>query len=275
MSETQDNRGQRADVALVSRGLAASREKAQALIAAGLAAVNSVKIAKSAQKVQEQDVLEVLGAAHPYVSRGGLKLEKALKVFEANPSGLVCMDIGASTGGFTDVLLQNGARHVYAIDVGAGQLDPSLAGDPRVTSMEHVNARALSDDMFPEPPTLGVMDVSFISIRLILPAALPILGASGRMIMLVKPQFEAGRQHIGKRGIVSKPAAHIEVLETLVSFLPTLGWQARALDYSPIAGGDGNIEFLADLVPIGEAPVFIDHKTIEALVRRAHAAMKT
>ena len=265
---------ERADVALVSRGLAPSREKAQALIASGLAAVNGAKIVKSAQKVRDTDALTVLGAAHPYVSRGGLKLEKALRVFGASAAGRVCMDIGASTGGFTDVLLRNGARRVYAIDVGAGQLDASLAGDPRVVSMEHVNARALTADMFPERPTLAVMDVSFISIRLILPAALSVLGREGRLITLIKPQFEAGRAHIGKRGIVSSSAAHIEVLETLTRFLPGLGWQARGLDYSPITGGDGNIEFLADLTPIGEDAAPIDRAAIESLVRRAHAAMK-
>ena len=262
----------RADVALVSRGLAGSREKAQALIAAGLASVNGVPIAKSAQKVRPEDALVVHGAAHPYVSRGGLKLEKALQVFSVDPSGQACMDIGASTGGFTDVLLQNGARLVYAVDVGAGQLDPSIASDPRVVSMEHVNARTLAPEMFPERPTLGVMDVSFISIRLILPAALGVLGGTGRMVTLVKPQFEAGRANIGKRGVVSGAPAHAAVLEGLVSFVPTLGWHVRALDYSPIAGGDGNLEFLADLAPGGGVPIGRD--AIDALVRRAHAAVK-
>ena len=267
------NERMRADAALVARGLASSREKAQALIEAGLATVNGQVIAKSSQKVDTADILEVLGAAHPYVGRGGLKLEKALKVFGVDPSGQVCLDIGASTGGFTDVLLQNGAAKVYAVDVGFGQLDPALAADPRVVNMEHTNARALSPDMFPERPALAVTDVSFISLRLILPAAFGVLGTEGRMIALVKPQFEAGRIQVGKHGLVTKPAVHIDVLKGIVSFVPTLGWQVRGLDFSPIAGGSGNLEFLADMAPEGRCDHHVDAGEIEALVRRAHAAV--
>ena len=258
----------RADAALAARGLAGSREKARALIEAGLATVNGVPIKKPAQKVGGADALAVLGETHPYVSRGGLKLEKALKAFGVGVEGCVCMDIGASTGGFTDVLLQNGARKVYAIDVGTGQLDARLRGDARVVSLEHVNARSLDMGLFDERPTLGVMDVSFISIRLILPAALVVLGVEGRMIALVKPQFEAGRAAVGKGGIVSNPKAHRDVLRALVDFAPTLGWRVRALDTSPIAGGDGNLEFLADLAPAGGASV--DDARIDAVVREAH-----
>jgi 23S rRNA (cytidine1920-2'-O)/16S rRNA (cytidine1409-2'-O)-methyltransferase len=261
----------RADTALVTRGLAASREKAQALIAAGLTLMNGAPIAKPSAKVGINDELTVLGRAIPYVSRGGLKLEKALKAFGVDPRDMVCLDIGASTGGFTDVLLQNGARLVYAVDVGSGQLDPSLAADRRVVSMERVNARALTPDMFPERPALAVMDVSFISVRLILPAAFAVLGDSGRMITLVKPQFEAGRKAVGKGGIVTSRAAHAEVLRSIVGFAPTLGWHVARMDYSPIAGGDGNIEFLAELLPgVPERPV-IGPEEIDALVRRAHA----
>ena len=263
----------RADAALVRRGLAPSREKAQALIAAGLATLNGMPIAKPAQKVAETDALAVTGTDHPYVGRGGLKLEKALEVFHADVSGRVCMDIGASTGGFTDVLLRNGALRVYAIDVGSGQLDPRLAADPRVVSMEHTNARTLTPEMFPEPPTLAVMDVSFISIRLILPAAFAVLGDAGRMLCLVKPQFEAGRADVGKRGLVSRPEVHVRVLRELVSFVADLGWRVRVLDHSPVTGGDGNIEFLADLLPAGSCPLPFDPSQIEALVRRAHAAL--
>ena len=262
----------RADTALAARGLAASREKARALIEAGLATVNGTVIAKPAQRVSEEDVLAVVAQTHPYVSRGGLKLEKAIRAFDVDVMGAVCVDIGASTGGFTDVLLQNGARRVYAVDVGAGQLDPRIAADSRVVSMEHVNARTLDASMFPEPPSLGVMDVSFISIRLILPAALAVLGAQGRMVTLVKPQFEAGRSNIGKRGIVSKPEVHRQVLRELVDFVPSLGWRVRALDFSPIAGGDGNLEFLADIVPGAAESEPIDSETISALVKRAHEA---
>ena len=263
----------RADAALAARGLAASREKAQALIAAGLATVNGTPISKPAQKVGESDVLEVLGQAHPYVGRGGLKLEKALKVFDVEPAGLTCMDVGASTGGFTDVLLQNGARKVYAIDVGCGQLDPLLASDKRVVSMERCNARSLTPDMFDERPSLAVMDVSFISITLILPAVFSVLGEEGRLISLIKPQFEAGRDKIGKHGIVSRPSAHIEVLRRVVDFAPTLGWRIRALDFSPIAGGSGNLEFLADFVPAPRCDRFISPDDIAALVKHAHAAV--
>ena len=264
----------RADAALVRRGLAASREKAHALIAAGLATVNGAVIAKSAQKVGEADVLAITGALHPYVGRGGLKLEKALASFSVPVEGAVCMDIGASTGGFTDVLLRNGARCVYAIDVGAGQLDPSLAIDPRVRSLEHTNARALTAAMFDEPPTLAVMDVSFISIRLILPAAFAVLGDGGRLVSLVKPQFEAGRAEVGKHGVVSSPKAHARVLREIVEFALTLGWRVRALDVSPITGGDGNIEFLADFVPEQRCDRGIAPEEIDALVRLAHEKMK-
>lgn len=265
-----DENGMRADAALAARGLAASREKARGLIEAGLATVNGAAIRKPAQKVRETDALEVLGAEHPYVSRGGLKLEKALRVFDVDVKGAVCVDIGASTGGFTDVLLKSGAAKVYAVDVGSGQLDPSLAADERVVSLERVNARALSADMFPERPSLAVMDVSFISILLILPAALKVLGEEGRMISLVKPQFEAGRQAVGKGGIVSKPAAHRQVLRDIAAFVPTLGWRVRALDFSPISGGDGNIEFLADIVPEVACGAGVTLEKIDEVVDLAH-----
>ena len=262
----------RADAALVRRGLVPSRERAQALIAAGLATINGAPIDKPARKVSDSDRLEVIGNTHPYVSRGGLKLEKALRVFGANAAGQVCVDVGASTGGFTDVLLRNGARRVYAVDVGTAQLHPSLLGDPRVTSMERVNARTLSPAMFPEAPSLAVMDVSFISIRLILPALFGVLGPGGRVISLVKPQFEAGRGNVGKGGIVSKPQVHRQVLRELVDFAPTLGWRVTGLDFSPIAGGDGNLEFLADLLPNRQGGAAIDDAAIDSVVRQAQAA---
>ena len=267
-----DENAMRADAALAARGLAQSREKAQGLIAAGLATVNGQVIKKPAQKVRAEDVLNVSGAEHPYVSRGGLKLEKALRAFNVSVRGAVCLDIGASTGGFTDVLLKNGAAKVYAVDVGSGQLDPSLRDDPRVMSLERVNARALDTAMFPERPALAVMDVSFISIRLILPAAFAVLGDAGRMIALIKPQFEAGRQAVGKGGIVSKPAIHRQVLRDIAAFVPTLGWRVRALDFSPIAGGDGNIEFLADMLPQGACVESVTPERIDEVVELAHRA---
>ena len=265
---------QRADVALVERGLAESREKAQALIMAGLVYIAEEKVLKPSEAVKPEDQLSVRGAAHPYVSRGGLKLEKALRVFGCDPTGVVAMDLGASTGGFTDVLLRNGAAHVYAIDVGFGQLDWRIRSDERVTVMERTNARAITADMFDPPPSLAVMDVSFISIKLILPAAFQILGPGGRFISLIKPQFEAGRERVGKKGVVSDPATHADVVESIVRFVPTLGWKARAIDFSPITGPEGNIEFLADLLPTDQVPGEITREDIEAMVKAAHEAHK-
>jgi len=262
----------RADAALAARGLAPSRERARALIESGLATVNGIPIDKPARRVTEADRLAVIGDTHPYVSRGGLKLEKALRAFDADVSGLVCLDVGASTGGFTDVLLRNGARHVYAVDVGTAQLHESLRSDPRVTSMEQINARSLARSMFPESPTLAVMDVSFISIRLILPALFEVLGETGRVISLIKPQFEAGRQRIGKNGIVSKPGIHRAVLKEIVDFAQALGWLVTELDFSPIAGGDGNLEFLADMLPENCCKAPVDEAIIDEVVRKAHGA---
>ena len=264
----------RADAALAARGLAESRQKARGLIEAGLVTVNGQPVTKPAQPVAEGDALAVLGDACPWVGRGGLKLEKALSAFGVDPTGRVCMDIGASTGGFTDVLLKAGAAKVYAIDAGTGQLHPSLKNDPRVADMEKVNARALDPGMFDPAPTLAVMDVSFISIKLILPAALRVLGAGGRMVTLVKPQFEAGRARVGKGGIVSSAAVHADVLREIVDFVPTLGWAVRALDFSPIAGGSGNREFLADLVPADRCDRAVTDQEIRDVVRRAHQVVK-
>ena len=263
---------QRVDVALFERGLAESREKARTLIMAGVVYIAEEKVLKPSELVAPDAPLTVRGAAHPYVSRGGLKLEKALRVFHYDPTGVVAMDLGASTGGFTDVLLKNGASHVYSIDVGFGQLDWRIRNDERVTVMERTNARALTEDMFPERPSLAVMDVSFISIRLILPCACRILGEEGRFLTLIKPQFEAGRERVGKKGVVSDPQTHFDVVKSIVDFVPTLGWRAQALDYSPIRGPEGNIEFLADLVP--EARAQAESPTDDAirdLVARAHA----
>lgn len=264
----------RADVALVQRGLAQSREKAQNLISGGLVLLNGKAVSKPSAKVTDADELTVCGSDIPYVSRGGLKLEKAMQVFDADVSGKVAMDIGASTGGFTDVLLQNGASMVYAIDVGFGQLDPNLQNDDRVISMEHTNARALTADMFPVKPDIAVMDVSFISVKLILPAVFGVLGENGRMLSLIKPQFEAGRSNIGKGGIVSKRSVHEDVLRSLCEFVPSLGWQVRALDFSPISGGDGNIEFLADMVHASRCGTPYDIEAIPELVKRAHASAR-
>lgn len=263
----------RADVLLCERGLASSRERARALIDAGLAFADSSRIDKPARRLRADCALEVRGEVCPYVSRGGFKLAKALDVFQLDVTGAVVIDVGASTGGFTDVLLRRGARRVYAVDVGTAQLDAALSADPRVVSMERINARTLTRALFPEPPSLGVMDVSFISIRKILPALREVLGDAGRLISLVKPQFEAGRAALGKGGVVTSSSAHERVLRELVAEAPELGWHVRALDFSPICGGDGNIEFLADLGPDTAPSPGPD--AIRALVRRAHAQLRS
>lgn len=264
----------RVDQALLARGLAPSRERAQAIIEAGLAYLNGAPVKKASQRVAEADTLEVRGEACPYVSRGGFKLEKALASFHVEVGGLVALDVGASTGGFTDVLLQGGAAMVYAVDVGTSQLDPRLAADPRVVKMEQTNARSLSREMFAPVPSIAVMDVSFISIAKILPALRNVLGESGRVISLVKPQFEAGRSQLGKRGVISNPAVHERVLRDVAAFAPECGWRVRAFDYSPIAGTQGNLEFLADLVPDDGATQSPSPQQIRELVRSAHAALR-
>lgn len=264
---------QRIDVALVNRGLADSREKAQALIMAGQVYIGEKKVLKASEQVAEDAniVLRGAGEAH-FASRGGHKLEKAMTAFEADVKGKVAMDIGAAAGGFTDVLLRHGASHVYAIDVGYGQLDWKLRNDERVTVMERTNARTLTLDMFPARPNLTVMDVSFISIRLILPVAAEIMGSEGRFLSLVKPQFEAGKGQVGKNGVVREKETHERVLKEICTFAPSFGWHVAQLTYSPIKGPAGNIEFLADIRP-GEGELLSD-EYIKALVEQAHKDLK-
>jgi len=241
----------RLDQALVERGLALSRVRAQGLIRAGFVTVNGLKADKNAALVDEADAIRVTGETLPYVSRGALKLIAALDRFQVDPKGLTCMDIGASTGGFTEVLLERGADRVYAIDAGTDQLAGKLRADPRVTVMEQTNARALTPDMFAAPIALAVMDVSFISIKLILPAAFTILGDGGRMIALVKPQFEAGPKALNKHGVVTDPREHERVLDEIAAFVQGLGWRVEDVIPSPIQGGSGNREFLALMTPDG------------------------
>ena len=263
---------QRVDLALVERGLAESRGKAQALIMAGLVYIAEEKVQKPSETVMPEDNLTVRGAAHPYVSRGGLKLEKALRVFHCDPTGAVAMDLGASTGGFTDVLLRNGAAHVYAVDVGFGQLDWRIRNDPRVTVMERTNARFLTPEQFPLHPTLTVMDVSFISIRLILPVAAAIMGGEGQFLTLIKPQFEAGRESVGKHGIVRDPDVHRRVLAEIRDFSVQMQWCMCGVTFSPIRGGEGNIEFLADIRKTG---VPVSDEEIARIVTQAHRELAT
>lgn len=265
---------QRADVALVERGLCESRTKAQASIMAGEVYVGTRRIDKASEIIKPEDDLHLKGQGSKYVSRGGLKLEKAIASFGADLTGLVCMDIGAATGGFTDVCLQNGAAHVYAIDVGYGQFAWKLRNDPRVTLMERTNARTLTPDMLPLHPTVTVMDVSFISIRLILPVAAQLMGESGVFYTLIKPQFEAGPERVGKKGVVRDPKVHVDVLQEIVDFCPTMGWQVQQLDYSPIKGPEGNIEFLAKITMRQTEEEPCTPEVIRELVSRAHRDMK-
>ena len=264
----------RADLALCARGLAQSREKAQGLIEAGLAFADGKCILKPSQKIDETTVLTVEGDFCPYVSRGGFKLEKALKCFTVDVKDKTCMDVGASTGGFTDVLLQNGAAYVYAIDVGTGQLDPKIEADHRVCKMEQTNARTLSAEMFDHRPELAVMDVSFISVLKILPALREVLGENGRVISLIKPQFEAGKAQLGKKGVISSAAVHESVLRNIAALAPETGWRVRAFEFSPITGTQGNLEFLADFVPDNNMQAIPDPGSIRALVQAAHRDLK-
>ncbi len=264
--------GVRLDQKLVELGHFESREKARATIMSGLVFVNGQRADKPGMAVKDDAKVEVRGAACPYVSRGGFKLEKALRVFPISPEGLTCIDCGASTGGFTDVLLKNGAAKVYAVDVGYGQLAWSLRSDSRVVVMERTNARALTPDMFPESMDLGVMDVSFISIRLILPALHGLLKPGGEVVCLIKPQFEAGKADVGKKGVVRDKAVHERVLREMCEFFPTAGYTLMGLDYSPIRGPEGNIEYLAYLKADGGDSIAPD---ITALVAASHGELDT
>ena len=260
----------RLDQLLFDRGLAESREKAKALIMAGSVYVAGQKQTKPGTAVPEDAELEVRGERLPFVSRGGLKLQKALDVFGIDPAGYVCVDCGASTGGFTDCLLQHGAKHVYAVDVGYGQLAWSLRSDERVTVMERTNARSLTPEMFPEAMDMAVMDMSFISLRLVLPAVRTLLKDSGQAVCLVKPQFEAGREKVGKKGVVRDPAVHREVLEAFTASAGELGFSLAGLDFSPVRGPEGNIEYLAWLRTAGES-IAADCAEV---VRRSHEELE-
>ena len=235
----------RADVALVERGLAESRARAQALIMAGIVYVAGVRVDKPGQTLRGDAPLEVRGADHPWVGRGGVKLERALDHFAIDPAGLICLDVGASTGGFTDVMLHRGAARVYAVDVGRAQLAWKLRQDPRVAVREGVNARTLSTAEVPEPVNLVTCDVSFIGLETVLPAPLALTAPGARLIALIKPQFEVGKGQVGKGGIVRDPALRTQVCERIESWIGGRpGWRVLGLTDSPIEGADGNREFL-------------------------------
>ena len=238
---------ERLDVLLVSRGLAESRAKAQALIMSGQVYVDNQKADKAGASFAQDAAIEVRGDACPYVSRGGLKLAKALRDFGVDPTGYVCSDSGASTGGFTDCLLQHGAAKVFAIDVGYGQLAWSIRSDPRVVTMERTNIRYVKPEDLGEPLDLSVVDVSFISLRIVLPAIRSLLKPSGQVLCLIKPQFEAGKEKVGKKGVVRDPVVHRQVLDGFVELARQLEFAILGLTFSPVKGPEGNIEFLAHL----------------------------
>ena len=262
---------ERLDVLLVARGLAETRSKAQAIIMSGEVYVDGQKVDKAGADIPLEAEIEVRGSTCPYVSRGGLKLEKALRDFGVKPEGYVCSDSGASTGGFTDCLLQQGAAKVFAIDVGYGQLAWKIRSDPRVVVMERTNIRYVTPEQLGEPLDLSVVDVSFISLKIVLPAIRKLLKPTGQVLCLIKPQFEAGKEKVGKKGVVRDPAVHEEVLADFVALAEQLPMAIRNLTFSPVKGPEGNIEFLAHL---SMEPGENHYPPLHELVEQAHAALK-
>lgn len=258
----------RLDQYLCQHGLAQSRERAKALIMAGIVFVNEEKSDKPGNMIDEQAHVEVRGHDIGYVSRGGLKLEKAMQVFPVSPSEKVCMDIGASTGGFTDCMLQNGAKKVYAVDVGYGQLAWKLRCDERVKNMERTNIRHVTPEMLEEPVEFFSVDVSFISLKHIFPVAAAVTTADAQGVCLVKPQFEAGKEKVGKKGVVREAQTHREVLHQAISYALGNGFSVLGLDHSPIKGPEGNIEFLMYVKKQGDAQP--SQEEIALVVEQAH-----
>lgn len=261
----------RLDVAVTELGLAESRQKAQAIIMAGEVYVNGQKVDKAGAPVAEDARIEVRGKSLRYVSRGGLKLEKAMQCWPIHLEGAVCADIGASTGGFTDCMLQNGAAKVYAVDVGYNQLDWRLRTHPQVVCMERTNARYLTKEQIPQELDFFSVDVSFISLHLILPAVRPLIRAGGQAVCLVKPQFEAGKDKVGKKGVVRDPAVHLEVLEHFLVHAAEVDFAVKDITFSPIKGPEGNIEYLGYLEAGGTDTCQGD---LKELVERSHAVWK-
>ena len=261
----------RLDVLLVEQGYADSRTKAQAIIMSGQVYVDGQKADKPGMSFDETLPLEVRGATCPYVSRGGLKLEKALRDFGVDPTGFVCSDSGASTGGFTDCLLQQGASKVFAIDVGYGQLDWKIRSDPRVVVMERTNVRYVTPEQVGEPLDLSVIDVSFISLKIVLPVIKSFLKPSGQVLCLIKPQFEAGKEKVGKKGVVRDPQTHKEVLDGFVALAKELDFKILGLTFSPVKGPEGNIEFLGHLTLDDKPGIQPDTALV---VNQAHETLK-
>ena len=261
----------RLDVLLTERGYADTRTKAQAIIMSGLVYVGGQKADKPGVSYEESVDIEVRSGACPYVSRGGLKLEKALRDFGVDPTGYVCSDSGASTGGFTDCLLQQGASKVFAIDVGYGQLDWKIRSDPRVVVMERTNVRYVTPEHLGEPLDLSVVDVSFISLKIVLPVIKTFLKSTGQVLCLIKPQFEAGKDKVGKKGVVREPETHKEVLDDFVALADELEFKILGLTFSPVKGPEGNIEFLGHLTLDDKPGIRPDTSEV---VRQAHETLK-
>ena len=263
----------RLDVAVFEQGYAPSREKAKAIIMAGIVYVNNQKVDKAGFELKEGDVLEVRGKTLQYVSRGGLKLEKAMQEFPITLEGKICMDVGASTGGFTDCMLQNGAVKVYSVDVGYGQLAWKLRTDERVVNMERTNFRYLTIDDIGEKLDFASCDVSFISLKKILPVLLPLLNDGACSVCLIKPQFEAGREKVGKKGVVRDLSTHKEVVKDILNFAYETGFSVLGLDFSPVKGPEGNIEYLMYLKKENE-PQF-NSFDIDAIVDASHNTLNS
>ena len=261
----------RADEALFEDMNLVSIQLARALIMEGRVMAGDRKILRASETLREGESLRVKGELNAWVSRGAHKLIKALDAFGIDLADRVCVDVGASTGGFTDVMLRRGARRVYAVDVGYNLLDYRLRSDARVTCMERTNARFLKPEDFDERPTFGATDVSFISLKAVLPAALSVLqGDNARFVALVKPQFEAEKDEVGERGVVRDPAVHEKVLRDISGFIPSLGWRVNAIDYSPIRGPEGNIEFLFDMVRCNNMTIKPGETSIAITIRHTY-----
>lgn len=259
----------RLDVALVEKGLCESREKAKAYIMAGQVYVNGQKSVKAGATVKSEDKIEIKGKQMPFVSRGGLKLQKAVDSFGVKLENCICMDIGASTGGFTDCMLQHGAKKVYSIDVGYGQLAWKLRTDERVVNLERTNFRYVTKDNVPDEIDFASVDVSFISLKLIVPVMRNLLKDDGEAVCLIKPQFEAGRDKIGKKGVVRELSTHIEVIETIASFILENGFDILNLDFSPVKGPEGNIEYLIYIKKSDSSKSFLE-RSFEEIVTASH-----
>ena len=265
---------QRLDIYLVENGLVSGRDLAKSLIMAGKVYVNNQKADKAGDQVSEKDKVEVRGETLKYVSRGGLKLEKAMQVFPIELDNKVAMDIGASTGGFTDCMLQNGAKKVFAVDVGYGQLAWKLRCDERVVNMERTNIRYVTLSDIGEGLDFASVDVAFISLKLVLPVAKELLKENGEIVALIKPQFEAGREKVGKKGVVRDPAVHREVIETVVSFAQDCGFEVLGIEFSPIKGPEGNIEYLMYAKKNCDFEKKDFSEEIEGLVDKSHIEAK-